>query len=194
MFSSSVFFLSCGIKSVFKAVFFMKVSIATSEKIKIISFLATLAVVVIHCKRLGSGLDFQRNPLALLQLICSDSFVRCSVPWFFVVSGFFFVWGKNSFSLNDWGGQIRKRLLSLYVPFLVWNACYFIMFDDNITLCGFIQRVAGLNYFIKPACVPFWYIRSVLLLMLLTPVIILPLLNLSNNSVICSIYIAKQFI
>ena len=108
-----------------------------------------------------------------------------AVPLFFFISGFlFFV--KGDFNLEVYKKKIVKRIHSLLIPYLVWNAIFLILnsrwlFKD-INLIGyvttFILAFIGLPFehiinmeMSCPIDPPLWFIRDLLGVMFFSPLI-----------------------
>ena len=49
-----------------------------------------------------------------------------AVPFFFLISGYFFFKGLESWDLSVWKNKIRKRVNTLLVPYLLWNLIAFL--------------------------------------------------------------------
>lgn len=121
-----------------------------------------------------------------------------AVPLFFIISAYlFFKKFRNGWSWNGYKGQLRRRAWTLLVPYLIWNAVsvfgwvqnefrlghslneYF----SNYTLWGFLKhfwqsgvhheehfKVFGLlNVSDYPALVPLWFVRDLMVMMVLAP-------------------------
>lgn len=120
------------------------------------------------------------------------------VPSFFFISGYLF-FKKDSFCLGSYIHKLKKRAYTILIPFISWNAIYviiFVLFGYNILYCengepmGIVPWLNGnsgsihksVYYWIKgvfinfnssgsPADVPFWYLRDLMCMFVLTPVI-----------------------
>lgn len=160
----------------------MKITKENSEAIRAVSFLCALLVVPIHCTSattlwIFGEVSAPRWAVAL-QLLGSDTVSRLAVPWFFVVSGFFLAHhltasAKESDVLAWWRSSILKRLLSLGVPFLVWNAVYY-LFKLVTGKYGFalphaVEQLTGWNLRDVPACGQFWYVRCLIFYVFAAP-------------------------
>lgn len=90
-----------------------------SRKISVLATLATVAVVIIHSNslelvKMPSWAFWVGNAIAFLQ--------QWAVPFFFMVSGFFFdraFCDKPIFS--NWMPFLRKKFRSLVVPYVLWG-------------------------------------------------------------------------
>lgn len=84
-----------------------------------------LGVVLIHNRIIEPSAAFNEGFLFLGLFIdvFSQKLVASCVPLFFFFSGYlFFVKYADGFSANDYFNQLRKRMRTLLVPFIFWNA------------------------------------------------------------------------
>lgn len=116
---------------------------------------------------------------ALFQKIFADVFCgHCCVPTFFFISGYlFFLKYKDTFSERGYIIQLNKRVKSLLIPFLIANLVYFVisglrtkiisenLISDLVTSFWSYQNTS------IPINGPLWYIRNLLGLSLLSPLI-----------------------
>lgn len=172
----------------------MQISKENSEHIRAISFLCALMVVAIHCtsvtKEWWSGQQAVPQWIALLQIIGSDTVVRFAVPWFFIVSGFFLVKnldvtacvenGAKVFAVFKWWkGIVGKRLLTLGIPYLLWNVIYY-LFKFATGKYGFewrhcLDQLVGYDLYGVPACGQFWYVRALIVYIVFSPLFVMML-------------------
>ncbi len=120
------------------------------------------------------------------------------VPSFFFISGYFF-FKKGSFNYGSYIHKLKKRFFTILVPFISWNIIYvliFMLLGYNILYCengepmGLVPWLNGnsgsihkcifhwikgvfinFNYSGSPADVPFWYLRDLICMFVLTPFI-----------------------
>ena len=91
---------------------------SVSRKLRILSFLATVSVVVIHTNYLercveGSVAWWVGNVIAYMQ--------RWAVPFFFVVSGFFMEREfRDQEALSYLKTFFSKKSKSIIIPYLLW--------------------------------------------------------------------------
>ena len=149
----------------------MKISEASSQKIKNMSLLCAVLVVSIHIRwthdqSLSLGW-FMYNAIA-------QGIARIAVPFFFVVSGYFLA--QHFDEDGWWKREIKKRIKSLVVPFFLWSLIalvstiplsiiadmiahrpfgtnLYILHNDNFL------RLFGLDLTEFPLHVPLWYVR-----------------------------------
>lgn len=167
----------------------MQISKESSERIRAISFVCALMVVAIHCSSIPKGWWDGSSDMPTwivgLQTLGTDTFSRLAVPWFFVVSGFFLVKGldlsgtvgirgKICRMLSWWKRSVLKRILTLGVPYLLWNLIYY-LFKLSTGKYGFdvwhcLDQLTGYNFYDVPACGQLWYLRCVFFYVLCAPV------------------------
>ena len=155
-----------------------------SEKIKITSFLSILLVVFLHSYNLEPTGPFvaasNKNYVWAIQDILSNGFTRIAVPYFFLVSGFLFFYKLTGNHLA-FITQIKKRAITLLLPFLFWSilgiAFYFLL-QTPLHLDAYFSKELVVNYsfaqwmdkiFIHPIPYQFWFIRDLMLLVLFSP-------------------------
>jgi surface polysaccharide O-acyltransferase-like enzyme len=131
----------------------------------------------------SSGLsDFIRN-------LISESAARTAVPLFFLMSGYFLFLGF-SWSIEDYKNKIKAHIKTLLIPFLFWNILtlslfalgqyipatqvYFTWEKTQIFTFGayeYVNAIIGIDRF--PVSYQFWFIRDLMVLVFLMPVIYL---------------------
>ncbi len=92
-----------------------------SKKITVLSFVAMMAVVMIHSHALGT-IENPASWCVFLQTFFFRAITAWAVPFFFVVSGYFFA--KSTYFRQTGGGCchfIAKKARILLVPYLLWT-------------------------------------------------------------------------
>ena len=152
-----------------------------SAKIANMGFVCALLVVFIHLERVPQEIGsmawiayyFIRYVLAV-----------AAVPYFFLVSGFFL--SQRVGESGWWRRAVAKRFRTLGVPYLFWcliPALAFSLLMPESDLGGICSRVPlrassiaaafGFNLFTVPeANRPLWYVRSLFLLLLVSPLLV----------------------
>lgn len=162
----------------------MKLSDETSGNLRALSFLCALLVVPIHCWSEATwfaGTEIVSTFEVAVKLLFSCSFSRIAVPFFFVMTGFFLA--LNFKPTIAWYMQmLKKRTFTIYLPFVIWNAM-------NVALCLAIGKegyremgagqlfamVFGWNLWERVGCSQFWYLQTIMVWMLVSPLALLVL-------------------
>lgn len=111
-----------------------------------------------------------------------------AVPLFFFISGFLFFY-RSSFSPLVYGKKIKRRVHSLLIPYLFWNLAVLVLF---VLSQIYFSRISSghtlpiaeftfsdwLHLFWdysdgNPICYQFWFIRDLMVVSLLSPVVFL---------------------
>jgi surface polysaccharide O-acyltransferase-like enzyme len=179
----------------------------SSVRLNLIRFPLIVGIVYIHAY--DSVVSFGGTESVLTPTSFAGNFIRdfisgglagVAVPLFFFMSGFLFF---NNF---DWSGgnyliKVKSRIKTLLVPFLFWNllwlgiiaiaqnipatAQYFAGGIPHITQSGpydIFNLLIGIDR--HPIVFQFWYIRDLIILVMLVPLIHLTLVNKVVASVI----------
>lgn len=133
-----------------------------SRKIKCISFLAMYAVMVSH--------SFCSSEVESFVIPWLTSW---HVPWFLIVSGFFF---SLSVMRNDIRGLLTKKVKSLLLPYLLWciiGCCFWkTQFPNGASLEGNVwglRSIFGVANTIFPiGNWPLWFTRALMIFMFFT--------------------------
>lgn len=146
-----------------------KISERISAKIANAGFIAALLVVFIH-------IDIQSHCPAFVScfvkvvktLICS-----VAVPTFFLISGYLLT-GRVDES-GWWIRSMRKRIVTLGIPYLIWGSLFF-CFDyfrsHDASFFGLLNSL-GLTTCDMPGLYPLWFIRSLFVLVGISPLLVL---------------------
>lgn len=150
-----------------------------SDTIRLIRFPLIVLVVAIHV------VQIYPDPLdtcSFIYLMIKNGIARCAVPLFFLISGYLFFIKADNFSFNYYNRNIKKRVNSLLVPYLLWNLpiVYFCLKnslgkDFFYQLgCGMgILPLVGPNSFEPPVPFdsPMWYVRDLFVMAIISPLI-----------------------
>lgn len=110
-----------------------------------------------------------------------------AVPVFFLVSGYLF-FRNCEFNITAYRAKLKRRLHTLLIPFLLWNAIYvfvkllplFIPAFARISFCefpGVISYKSLLSAFWNfndsgfPIVVPLWFLRDLIVMSILSPIV-----------------------
>ena len=158
-----------------------------SEAISWLRFPFIFLIILLHCysvvKLDGSRIIYFKviYPFALW-------LGETGVPGFLFISGYLFYFSKKKY-----GQKLKSRFYTLFIPYLLWNSLFVIAYIiayaagypqiinfksiTNYNLFDYIRlywdRGAFDNGNFVPALCPFWYIRNLLILSILSPLLLL---------------------
>ena len=133
---------------------------------QIIRGICILAVIMIHCP---NGLAYPESSADYYTWVLVRQFINFPVAIFIFLSGYFTNSEKVKTAYKDY--LIRRGLVRLFIPFLIWSILY--TFYNNLILmlkgepinwAGSLLRIA-----VGKAATPFYYILVLLQLLILTP-------------------------
>lgn len=150
-----------------------------------IDVLRILLVGLLVLARGAAGVTVRINgtgPATSLMLAIVNGHVEfVAVPLFFAISGFLFLRGFT-LSLAAYGGMLRRKCISLLVPYLLFNLglagwLYCVGSIETIGSWGYLvqqgvfTKVLGLGT--SPINAPLWLVRDLLVIFFLSPVLLL---------------------
>ena len=124
----------------------------------------------------------------------SEVLPRIAVPLFFIISGYLFF--RSGFMIRTYTDKLRRRVRTLLVPYILWNLLYLIRtaFRDIPAFSGLSHDTAQANWslsavlacfwdntrgvfpvpassYIYPQDFPLWYVRDLMVMVVLAPVL-----------------------
>lgn len=137
---------------------------SVSKAISATRFLIILGPVMIHCQG-----TFEATPY---RLFLGEMVGRITVPLLFIISGYLF-FQKFDGSLYAYKNKLKKRCSSLIIPYLLWNFLAFLFYwgigvaegSDFMSSFWVVDYHSGHS----PADGPLWFLRILILLLPLTP-------------------------
>jgi len=96
----------------------------------------------------------------VLKLVVSETMVKVAMPTFFVMSGYLFFVNVTEWNAKTYWSKLRRRVKKLLIPYIIWN----------IAMAVKLQTFS-LSIFIEPANMPLWFLRDLMIVSLLTPII-----------------------
>lgn len=160
---------------------------------KVISFLRfplCAAVVLIHVNI--NTKDCLAYPIYdSVHYLCAQIIARVAVPLFFMFSGFLFFYKLDKFTTSTYRNKLVKRIGTLLIPYIFWNLVlilYYLLgrflglgsqfgigfnFIDYLSLFwNFeVHPINGGGIASFPISIQFWYIRDLMVSVLLSPII-----------------------
>jgi len=123
-----------------------------------------------------------------VRFFISQGVARVAVPLFFLVSGYLFFLGQWSWS--KYAGKLKRRVNTLLIPFLFWNLATWAIYTagrripqtrmyfgggvwppaGQVSFLGYIGALFGISAR-YPIDYQFWFIRDLIALVVLAPVI-----------------------
>lgn len=105
---------------------------------------------------IGSGWDSYE----ILKIAMSQTLVKVAMPTFFVMSGYLFFANVETFNQNVYRQKLWRRIKTLLIPYITWNL-----------LMAAKLKMFSLSIFWTPANMPLWFLRDLMIVSLLTPII-----------------------
>lgn len=167
-----------------------------SQRLSILSFPLIVGVVIAHAYKADVG--FSTGSIGLVETSAVTSFIRdciarvvarSTVPVFFMISGYLFFINFDG-TRASFLSKMTSRAKTLLVPFLIWNIA-------NLAVMAMLQSMPSMQQFFSgnnariasfggfdylnaifgldrtPIAYQFWFIRDLMVLVILSPVIYL---------------------
>ena len=146
-----------------------------SETIGVLRFPLMVCVVLQH-------IFIVNKDRYLFTMLCDKyiipSFVYIAVPLFFFISGFLFFIYVDNFGSIEYFGKIKKRMIRLVIPFLLWGVLalvikyIFYRFGGEKVAYMFDHPLKWIYLIVwRPVNYPLWFIRDLIFIILISPVI-----------------------
>lgn len=166
----------------------------SSLRLNLLRFPLIIGVVFIHAY--GTTIDIAGGSIGthdnsfisdLVRNLISNGIARIAVPMFFLMSGYFF-FIKFTLTKKAYIEKLTSRIKTLLIPFLFWNSItlfaiaiaqkipatqgYFSgknIFIANFSWTDYLNAIFGIDR--MPIAYQFWFIRDLMILVLITPII-----------------------
>ncbi|MDO8068772.1 MULTISPECIES: acyltransferase [unclassified Janthinobacterium] len=165
-----------------------------SLRLQLLRFPLIVGVVFIHVygatlmfSGIATGASEKNHISDFIQSLISQEIARCAVPLFFLISGYLF-FHDTQWSTESYVKKIISRTRTLLFPFLFWNILTLLIFFlaqsvpatlsyfsgnkiliANYSFFDYLNAIFGLTRY--PISYQFWFIRDLMILALLTPLI-----------------------
>ena len=173
----------------------MNINNEISERITIIRFPLIVCVVFIHAagaavafSDVTIGLDTVPYMVSFVQNLFSHVLARIAVPMFFLISGFLF-FRNFELTFSCISRKFQRRVRTLLIPYILWNLFGLFLYFVLQSLPIFSPFFSGKSKFIidyelydylnaflvfhwspnSPTVYQFWFIRDLMLVVLLSP-------------------------
>lgn len=159
-----------------------------SNTINLLKGILPIMVVALHTSSSAEPLEYFGSVESFLRVLLYK-LGEAAVPAFFFISGYLFFNGFEKWNWKKWGIKLKKRVVTLLVPYLLWMIVVFfglylrsyalseIPSLNFETLRDSFESSGGLRMFYdrpvqnKPIDLPLWYVRDLMILFVLAPVI-----------------------
>lgn len=156
------------------------------EYIGPLKLLLILGVVLIHCNIAGGEIPYANLGIEFSGFVSGGLALAC-VPSFFILSGYLFFRGVDRFTSELFRKKLRRRVSTLLVPYLLWNALCAFLFIVRVKLAGadglgIVAADGAINLirFLEgfwmipqvdgfPFASAFWFIRNLICFVVLSP-------------------------
>lgn len=115
-----------------------------------------------------------------LKLLVSQTLVKVAVPVFFIMSGYLFFANVETWNSQAYCAKMLRRLKTLLLPYLIWNLLMAIKLRTfSWSIFWVFCCPAGIQtdwlgqeqLMTAPANMPLWFLRDLMVVSLLTPII-----------------------
>lgn len=156
----------------------MKISEEISHKFANMAIVCAFLVAVIHCRPFFAAGTVAWWVKQMLEMgICT-----MAVPFFFLASGFFLA--GHVAEPQWWGKEVRKRVLTLLIPYFLLTTIVFAYVLAK-SICGgasygyellrdpqLLLNLYGIGLTGCPGVTPLWYVRGLFVLVLVSPILL----------------------
>lgn len=173
-----------------------------SNKLTFFSFWLIILVVLLHSTVNVPENAIPKNIFEKIQVFISFGLCQVAVPLFFIISGYLFFFKIDN--LNSIFKNILKRRNTLIFPYLLWCLFWF-SFMWIIQSISYFKTSFGtplsamspadlmMQLFYYPLNYPFWFLRELIVIVLLTPLLFILLRN-KNILILTLLFILPFFI
>ncbi|MDH6309359.1 surface polysaccharide O-acyltransferase-like enzyme [Dysgonomonas sp. PFB1-18] len=147
----------------------MPISEYLSNKLRLLSFLLIIMVIVIH-NYFGILSPHGSWPY-IMKTVISKGLCYVANPLFFMISGFFFFRKKEEFNPQGYSTMLRKKVRTLLIPYLLISALVITVYAAfNISQFSNAGEVLWV-WLAEPIPFHLWFLRYLMLLCLLSPLV-----------------------
>lgn len=120
------------------------------------------------------------NTYEFLKLLVSQTLVKVAMPVFFIMSGYLFFANVDKWDYATYKRKMLRRVKTLLIPYLVWNLLMAVKlkaFSWSMFWSYWMPAGRQVDWFgqeqlmTAPANMPLWFLRDLMVVSLLTPVI-----------------------
>lgn len=127
-----------------------------------------------------SLLTSEWNTYEFLKLLVSQTLVKVAMPVFFIMSGYLFFANVDKWDVATYKKKILRRIKTLLIPYLIWNLLMAVKlktFSWSMFWVYWNPTGSQIDWFgqeqlmTAPANMPLWFLRDLMVVSLLTPII-----------------------
>ena len=127
-----------------------------------------------------SLLSSEWNTYEFLKLLVSQTLVKVAMPVFFIMSGYLFFANVDRLDVTIYKKKIWRRVKTLLIPYLIWNLLMAVKLKTfSWSIYWVFWCPAGIQtdwlgheqMMTAPANMPLWFLRDLMVVSLLTPII-----------------------
>lgn len=146
------------------------------KKIVMLNFILSVTILIYHSNCI-KAMPYENKDFFYYLSNLITNFGYCAVPTFFALSAFLFY---RNFSLSQYISKLKRRFKSLCLPYLIWNLFYCILFvtcyyipiiqnnTNSTTEFHFVNNLIGI---IMSDYTPLWFVRDLIIYVILSPCI-----------------------
>lgn len=160
-----------------------------NDKIRVVTFMLAVMVVCIHNYPI-IPVECEKNNIWYWGLIkineFKDELLSCAVPFFFMISGYLFFDNYEMKKIQ----KIKTRMMSISIPFVIWNvvAYFTVVCFSNIEGAGIMKPKENiLVSVINSTCSPLWFLRYLLILVIMSPLLFYLIRNKKSAVIVLGI-------
>jgi len=173
----------------------MKPTDLQSRVIAFMRFPLIVVALLMHCNFTTLGGEWASLPFASGFInVVSQRIAPMAYLFFFFIAGYLF-FKTGQFSADIYIKKLARRAFSLLMPFALWNILFLLLciiiglFTGNVPILGIpfddmsfadamksfwnISMIQGGSHIAAPIDIPFWFVRDLMVIMLLSPLVFL---------------------
>ncbi|NMH29512.1 acyltransferase family protein [Flavobacterium silvaticum] len=156
-----------------------------SIKLSALTFFFLCIVVLSHAQNIFAGKPGLHDQVWFVESFLSNKLVKISVPMFAFISGYLFFFGWNAeqtFDTAAFKKKIGKRMRTVLLPYVFWCTFWFLFiyvlqmlpgtskfFSSPLYKMSVFDQIK--NWIIEPVNYPFWYMRELVFMILISPLV-----------------------
>lgn len=152
-----------------------------SRRIDALRIILIALIVIGHGQRVLAVMVPELSPgMLFVADLFNNNVTHAAIPLFFMISGYLFL-RRFDLSMDAYLGMCRKKLLTLLIPYLIFNLIWVLwlffvgsieMFGSKSFLLqeGILTKVLGIGT--VPLNYPLWFLRDLLIVFLVSPVLL----------------------